>query len=59
MAGEKELTPAVKTTENFERRVIVADTDKGRELSEQIADLRELLKAYRSGLIKERKDASR
>ena len=59
VAGEKELTPAVKTTENFERRVIVADTDKGREMSEQIADLRELLKAYRSGLIKERKDASR
>lgn len=36
-------------------RMMVRDTDKGRELSEQITDLKKLLVAYRTGLIKERK----
>ncbi len=35
-------------------RVMVADTDKGRELKGQIADLKELAAAYREGTIKER-----
>lgn len=35
------------------RRALVADTDKGRELKRQIADLKELLHAYRHGWIKE------
>jgi fructose-1,6-bisphosphatase-3 len=34
-------------------RMLVADTDKGKELKKQIADLEELLYAYRHGLIKE------
>jgi fructose-1,6-bisphosphatase-3 len=33
--------------------MLVADTDKGKELKKQIADLEELLYAYRHGLIKE------
>ena len=37
-------------------RMLVADTDKGTELRSQIADLRELLYAYRHGILKE-KDA--
>lgn len=37
------------------RRVRVRDTDRGRELLSQIDELRELLYAYRRGLIKERK----
>ena len=37
-------------------RMLVADTDKGSELRSQIADLRELLYAYRHGILKE-KDA--
>ena len=36
-------------------RVRVRDTDRGKELSAQIQELRELLYAYRHGLIKERK----
>ena len=34
--------------------MLVADTDKGAELKKQIADLEELLYAYRHGFIKER-----
>ena len=33
------------------RRELVADTDKGRELKAQIADLKALLTAYRKGLL--------
>ena len=36
------------------RRLRVRDTDKGRELEVQIAELKQLLYAYRHGLIKER-----
>lgn len=35
-------------------RMRVADTDKGREISQQIEDLKNLLKAYRYGYIKEK-----
>lgn len=35
-------------------RMLVADTDKGSELRSQIADLRELLYAYRHGILKEK-----
>ena len=34
------------------QRQMVADTDKGEELRAQIADLRQLLDAYRKGLLK-------
>ena len=34
-------------------RLLVADTDRGKELKKQIADLRELLYAFRHGFIKE------
>ena len=36
-------------------RMRVADTDKGEDLRSQIADLRELLYAYRHGILKEKK----
>ena len=35
------------------RRMLVADTDTGVELKEQIADLETLLEAYREGLVSE------
>ena len=38
----------------MQSRVMVADTDKGRELAGQIADLKELVAAYREGTLKER-----
>lgn len=36
------------------RRLMVRDTDKGHELEAQVANLNNLLKAYRLGLVKER-----
>lgn len=35
------------------KRIRVRDTDKGREIQERIDDLKALLEAFRSGLIKE------
>ena len=37
------------------RRLMVSDTDTGREIREQIADLRALLAAYRDGTVEERR----
>ena len=36
-------------------RMLVADTDKGEELREQVHDLKELLYAYRHGIITEKR----
>ena len=46
----KSKTQIVATTG---RRLLVADTDGGRELKKQVDDLRMLLYAYRHGFIKE------
>lgn len=53
IAGESEHTPEIHLVERLNRRANISDTDKGAELLEQINDLRELLRAYRSGEIKE------
>ncbi|MDR3414487.1 MAG: fructose-1,6-bisphosphatase [Formivibrio sp.] len=37
----------------YPRRVLIGDTDRGREFQEQIDELHALLQAYRAGLIKE------
>ena len=37
-----------------DRRIMVGDTDQGIIIRERIKDLKELLKAYRSGLVRER-----
>ncbi|MCD8225175.1 MAG: fructose-1,6-bisphosphatase [Clostridiales bacterium] len=52
----RESTPRVAIVEKMKNRVMVADTDKGRELQEQITDLRELVDAFRRGEIKETAD---
>jgi len=39
--------------ENFPRRKLVADTDTGKEIQENIFYLEELLEAYREGTIME------
>ena len=36
------------------KRMMVKDTDKGRELMVQIEDLKKLLVAYQNGIIKEK-----
>lgn len=51
--GESEQTPEVQIVEKMDRRVNIADTDKGQEISDKIKDLRKLLDAYRNGVIKE------
>lgn len=56
ISGESELTPEIHLVERLNHRANISDTDKGAELLEQINDLRELLKAYRSGDIKQRYD---
>ena len=50
---EQESTPRVTIVEKMKNRIMVADTDKGVELKACIADLKELVAAYRSGDIKE------
>lgn len=49
----KMVTPNVMVVEKMERRMTIADTDYGDVIREQIADLKELLDAYRKGIIKE------
>ena len=53
ISGESEHTPTISMVERLEHRANISDTDKGEELLGQINDLRELLKAYRSGAIKQ------
>ena len=46
--------PKVSIVEKMKRRVMVADTDMGVILAAQIEDLKELVHAYREGILKER-----
>ena len=50
----KENTPKVTIVEKMEKRIMVGDTDLGVELTEKINDLKELVTAYRKGIIKEK-----
>lgn len=52
--GEKQQTPKVKIVEKMEKRVNIADIDKGKEIWEEICELQKLLNAYRTGKIKEK-----
>lgn len=40
--------------EKMKKRVMVADTDTGKELAAKITDLKELVAVYRGGIIKEK-----
>ncbi len=51
--AEMDIDSDTEILETKRARLRVKDTDEGREIQEQIADLHLLLKAYRSGLIKE------
>lgn len=51
---EHENTPKVTIVEKMKNRVMVADTDTGKELAAKIADLKELVAAYRGGVMKEK-----
>lgn len=53
ISGKSEHTPELQIVERLEQRANISDTDKGKELLEKIGDLRELLRAYHTGEIKE------
>ena len=50
----QENTPEIQITEKTKKRILVRDTDVGKSLLNQIADLKDLLKAYESGAIREK-----
>lgn len=49
----RDIKSNMQIVEHIGHRLLVADTDRGKELQAQIEDLRELLYAYRHGFIKE------
>jgi len=51
--AELDIDSDTKILETKRARLSVKDTDEGREIKEKIKDLQLLLKAYRSGLVKE------
>lgn len=46
-------SPVMKIVETMPERLLILDTDQGAELVEKVEDLRELVDAFRNGLIKE------
>jgi fructose-1,6-bisphosphatase-3 len=51
-----DIKSTTQIVEMSTHRMLVADTDKGRELRAQISDLRKLLYAYRHGTLKEKRN---
>ena len=52
---ETDIKSTIQIVEMSAHRMLVADTDKGEELRDQITDLKELLYAYRHGIITEKR----
>lgn len=52
---ETDIKSTTQIVEMSAHRMLVADTDKGEELRSQVADLKELLYAYRHGIITEKR----
>ena len=52
---ETDIKSTIQIVEMSAHRMLVADTDKGEELREQVHDLKELLYAYRHGIITEKR----
>ena len=50
-----DIKSTIQIVEMSAHRMLVADTDKGEELKDQIRDLKELLYAYRHGIITEKR----
>lgn len=53
VVNELDIHSSRKVVERVEKRTLVADTDTGAELKQQVVDLEELLEAYRTGEIAE------
>jgi fructose-1,6-bisphosphatase-3 len=52
---EIDIKSTTQIVEMSSHRMLVADTDKGEELRAQVADLKDLLYAYRLGILKEKR----
>lgn len=52
--GEKDIVSKRVAVEYRQKRQLVGDTDNGRRIKERIAELKELIKAYRTAEIKEK-----
>ena len=52
---ETDIKSTIQIVEMSAHRMLVADTDKGEELRAQVCDLKELLYAYRHGIITEKR----
>ena len=46
-------TPVLRTVKTLEKRMLVRDTDQDEELQQEVEELKELVKAYRNGDLKE------
>ncbi len=46
-------SPVIRTVKTLEKRMLVRDTDLGKELEREVEELKALVKAYRTGEIKE------
>ena len=55
VAEESDIVSNRVAVRYMPRRQLVEDTDRGKALKERIAELRQLLEAYRKGIIKEQK----
>ena len=51
-----DIKSTTQIVEMSAHRMLVADTDKGMELHDQVSDLKQLLHAYRHGIIKEKRN---
>ena len=49
-----DIVSSVDTFETTKTRVLVGDTDNGRKLAADVEDLKRLVAAYQTGLVKER-----
>ncbi|MDR3259215.1 MAG: fructose-1,6-bisphosphatase [Fusobacteriaceae bacterium] len=54
ISAGKDILSSSKIVEDVKARIRVRDTDKGKELQNQVNDLKKLLNAYKKGIIKER-----
>lgn len=46
-------SPIIRTVKTLEKRMLVRDTDQGRDLEREVEELKELVKSYRTGELKE------
>jgi len=53
VSEELDIDTETEVIHTYPRRMLIGDTDRGREIQEQIDELHALLHAYREGLIKE------